>query len=73
MAARLEGLEGHRLGGLRVPILAADMVERVLIEPRKALEDAGAATDLISLERGAIEEFSEGIHADRREKVEQAR
>jgi protease I len=37
-------LESHR-----VAILAADGVERVeLEEPRRALEDAGAATELLS-------------------------
>ena len=56
---------GDRLEGLRVAILAADMVERVeLVEPRKALEDAGAETDLISLESGAIRSFNHFDPAD---------
>jgi protease I len=48
----------ERLEGLRVAIVAADMVERVeLVEPRKALEEAGAQTDLISIHDGAIMTF----------------
>jgi protease I len=49
----------QRLKGKRVAIVAADMVERVeLIEPRKALQDAGAETDLISLKPGEIKTFN---------------
>lgn len=44
------------LYGRRVAILAADGVERVELErPRGALEDAGARTDLVSLQRGEIQ------------------
>jgi deglycase len=44
------------LNGKRVAIVATDMVEEAeLVEPRKALEDAGAATELISLEPGTIQ------------------
>jgi deglycase len=47
------------LKGKRVAIVAADMVERVeLIEPRRALEDAGAETELISLKPGEIRTFN---------------
>jgi protease I len=47
------------LEGKRVAIIAADMVERVeLIDPRKALDDAGAETELISLEPGEIRTFN---------------
>jgi protease I len=46
------------LQGKKVAILAADMVERVeLEEPRKALEEAGAKTELVSLEPGTIKAF----------------
>ena len=46
------------LKGKKVAILASHMVERVeLEEPRKALEDAGATTDLISLKSGTIKAF----------------
>jgi protease I len=49
----------QQLQGKRIAIVAADMVERVeLIEPRKALQAAGADTDLISLKPGAIRTFN---------------
>jgi protease I len=49
----------QKLKGKRVAIIAADMVERVeLIEPRKALQDAGAETDLISIKPGEIKTFN---------------
>src|SRR5438477_2541731 len=42
----------------KVAILAADMFERVeLEEPRKALEDAGAEVEVVSLEDGEIKGF----------------
>jgi protease I len=48
----------QKLQGKKVAILAADMVERVeLEEPRKALEEAGAETTLISLKPGEIQAF----------------
>jgi protease I len=44
------------LGGRRVAILAADGVERVeLEEPRKALEGAGAHTELLSITEGEVQ------------------
>jgi protease I len=47
-----------KLEGKKVAIIAADMVEQVeLVEPRKALEEAGAATTLISIEPGEIQGF----------------
>ncbi|MDX6466937.1 MAG: protease [Gaiellaceae bacterium] len=49
----------QKLKGKRVAIVAADMVERVeLIEPRKALNEAGATTELISLKPGEIRTFN---------------
>ena len=43
------------LNGRRVAILAADGVERVELEqPRQALEDAGARTDVVSIKSGEI-------------------
>ena len=46
------------LQGKKVAILAADMFERVeLEEPRKALEEAGAETEIVSLEDGEIKGF----------------
>jgi protease I len=55
------------LNGKRVAIIAADMVEQVeLIEPRKALEEAGAKTELISLKPGEIQGFN---HFDPGDKI----
>ncbi len=43
------------LDGRRVAILAADGVERVELEqPQRALQDAGASTDIISIKSGEI-------------------
>jgi protease I len=53
------------LQGKRVAIIAADMVERVeLVEPRKALEAAGAKTELISIKPGEIRSFNHFDPAD---------
>ena len=53
------------LQGKRVAIVAADMVERVeLVEPRKALEEAGATTELVSLKPGKIKSFDHFDPAD---------
>jgi protease I len=55
-----------RLDGKTIAILATDGVEQVeLIEPRKALEDAGATTHLVSLEDGEIRGFDHLDHADK--------
>jgi protease I len=46
------------LKGKKVAIIAADMVEEVeLVEPRRALERAGAKTELISIGPGQIQGF----------------
>ena len=46
------------LKGKKVAILAADMFERVeLEEPRKALEDAGADVEIVSIHDGEIKGF----------------
>ena len=46
------------LQGKKVAILAADMFERVELEqPRKALEDAGAEVEVVSIHDGEIEGF----------------
>jgi protease I len=48
----------EKLSGKRVAILAADMFERVeLEEPRKALHEAGATTEIVSLKDGEIQGF----------------
>ncbi|HWE82310.1 MAG TPA: type 1 glutamine amidotransferase domain-containing protein [Gaiellaceae bacterium] len=55
----------ERLKGKRIAIVATDMVERAeLVEPRQALEDAGASTDLISLEAGSIQTVNHDDKAD---------
>jgi protease I len=54
------------LSGKRVAILAADMFEEVeLVEPRKALDDAGAETEIVSLEKGEIQAFNHYDKADK--------
>ena len=46
------------LAGKKVAILAADMFERVELEqPRKALEKAGAETEVVSIHDGEIQGF----------------
>ena len=57
----------QKLKGKKVAIIAADMVERVeLVEPRKALEKAGATTELLSIKPGTIDAFE---HFDKAEKI----
>jgi protease I len=57
----------QKLAGKKVAILAADMFERVeLEEPRKALEDAGATTEVVSIHDGEIQGFD---HFDPANKV----
>jgi protease I len=48
-----------------IAIIATDMVEQVeLVEPRKALEDAGAKTELLSIKAGTIQGFNHFDKAD---------
>jgi protease I len=55
------------LKGKRVAIVATNMVEQVeLLEPRKALDEAGAKTDLISIKPGEIQGFN---HYDKADKI----
>jgi protease I len=55
----------QKLKGKKIAIVAADMVEQVeLVEPRKALEEAGAETELISLKPGEIRGFNHFDPAD---------
>jgi protease I len=54
------------LDGKKIAILATDGVEQVeLTEPRKALEEAGAQTELVSLEAGEIQAFDHLDHGDK--------
>jgi protease I len=55
-----------KLAGKRIAIIATDMVEQVeLVEPRKALEQAGATTELISMKPGEIQGFNHYDKADK--------
>ena len=55
------------LKGKRVAIVATDMVEQAeLLEPRKALDEAGAQTELISLKPGEIQGFN---HYDKGDEI----
>jgi protease I len=54
------------LGGLRVAILATDGFEQVeMTEPRKALQDAGAETRLLSVRGGEVQGFNHDKPADK--------
>ena len=56
----------QKLTGKKIAILATDGVEQIeLVEPRKALEEAGAQTELVSLEEGQIQGFEHLDHADK--------
>ncbi len=55
----------EELKGKKIAILAAEMFEQVeLVEPRKALEDEGAKTELVSLREGTIDGFDHYDRAD---------
>ena len=57
----------NELNGKRVAIVATDMVEQVeLLEPRKALDEAGARTEVISIESGKIQGFN---HYDKGDEI----
>jgi len=57
----------NKLSGKRVAILAADGFEEVeLTKPRKALDEAGAKTTVVSIKSGEIQGMN---HADKGEKV----
>jgi protease I len=50
------------LKGKRVAIIATDGVEQVeLVEPRKAVEDAGAEAELLSIEDGEIQAMNHDL------------
>lgn len=56
----------NRLEGMRVAILAADMFEQVeMTEPRKALQQAGAQTILVSPAQGQVQGANHYDKADR--------
>ena len=52
----------HNLTGRRVAVLAADGVEEVeLVQPRSAVEDAGASTTLVSLRPGQVQAMNQDV------------
>jgi protease I len=59
------------LDGVRVAILATNGFEQSeLLEPRQALESAGAATEVVSLKKGEIkgwnqQEWGESVRVDK--------
>ncbi len=56
----------NRLDGMRVAILAADDFEQAeLTEPKKALEEAGATTIVVSPRSGEIQGFKHDQKADK--------
>src|ERR1044072_9465518 len=55
-----------KLDGKKIAILATDGVEQgELVEPREAQGEAGAQTELVSLEAGDIQGFDHLDHADK--------
>jgi protease I len=62
---------GQELVGVRVAVLATDGFEQSeLLEPRKALEEAGAVTEVVSLKSGSIKgwnhkEWGESVAVDK--------
>jgi protease I len=53
------------LSGRKVAILVADMFEQVeLVEPRKALDEAGATTEIVSIDEGEVQGFNHYDIAD---------
>jgi len=58
-------MQGNRLNGMRVAIVATDDFEQVeLTEPKKALEQAGATTKIISTRPGQITGMNHDVKAD---------
>jgi protease I len=58
--------EHHDLSGKRTAVVATDMVEQIeLTEPWKALEQAGAQPELISIKPGEIQGFNHYDKTDR--------
>lgn len=57
-------MAANTLSGKRVAILATDGVEQIeLLEPRKALDAAGATTTVVSLKSGTIKGFNHDTFA----------
>jgi protease I len=61
------------LNGKKIAILAADGVEQVeLAEPKKAVENAGATTELLSIEDGEIQAVEGDINPTEKISVDKA-
>ena len=59
------------LKGKKIAIIAADGVEQVELEdPRQAVEDAGAETELLSIEEGEIQAVEHDIEPTEKVKVD---
>jgi len=58
-------MQGNTLNGLRVAILVTDDFEQAeLAEPKKALEQAGATTKIISPKPGSVQGMNHDVKAD---------
>ena len=58
--------DSHDLNGMKIAILACDGFEQVeMTEPRKALQQAGAETKLVSAQKGRIRGFNHDKPADK--------
>ena len=63
----------EELNGKKVAIIATDGVEQAeLTEPRKAVEEAGAQTELLSLETGEIQAMNSDINPADKFEVDKA-
>ncbi len=59
------------LTNMKIAILAADGVEQVELEqPRSAVEQAGATTELLSLKEGEIQAMNHDIEPGEKTKVD---
>nr|HET6903239.1 type 1 glutamine amidotransferase domain-containing protein [Ktedonobacteraceae bacterium] len=58
-------MQGNTLSGMRVAILVTDDFEQAeLVEPKKALEQAGATTKIISPKSGQVQGMNHDVKAD---------
>lgn len=58
-------MQGNPLSGMRVAILVTDDFEQAeLVEPKKALEQAGATTKIISPKSGQVQGMNHDVKAD---------
>ena len=58
-------MQGNTLNGMRVAILVTDDFEQAeLVEPKKALEQAGATTKIISPKPGQVQGMNHDVKAD---------